>query len=121
MDEGGAKQAIVGKGSSEITSSLVHGRSNTNLRPLFPLLILCKVSKAHIVRKWPGYAGILTGCTYIQLSVVEGEGQGVWLISSYAYQCITPGAFTPHACARGKVIGCVIISTNITISRDVGI
>ena len=37
--------------------------------------------------------------------------------------------FTPHACARGKVIGRVVIvvvvvivvSTKITISRDVGI
>ena len=28
----------------------------------------------------------------------------------------------PRACARGKVIGCVVVmSTKITISRDVGI
>ena len=35
------------------------------------------------------------------------------------------GIFTPHACARGKVIGCVIVvvvvGIKITISRDVGI
>ena len=31
---------------------------------------------------------------------------------------------TPCACARGKVIGCVVVvvmSTKITISRDIGI
>ena len=30
---------------------------------------------------------------------------------------------TPHACARGKVIGCivVVVSTKIAISRDIGV
>ena len=32
------------------------------------------------------------------------------------------GIFTLHACARGKVIGCVVVvGIKIAISRDVGI
>ena len=39
---------------------------------------------------------------------------------------LTKEIFTPRACARGKVIGCVVVvvvvvSTKIAISRDIGV
>ena len=46
-------------------------------------------------------------------------------------QCVAEHIFTPHACARGKVISrvvvviiivvVVVVSTKITISRDIGV
>ena len=55
----------------------------------------------------------------------------LYTLSGYYQNCslqtmVQIGIFTPRACAKGKVIGCVVIivivvSTKIAISRDVGV
>ena len=57
---------------------------------------------------------------FVVLNFVIATSPGAW------HCCTSDDVITPRACARGKVIGCVVVvvvvvSTKIAISQDVDI